>query len=385
MMNVTQIQPEQCCGCSACSAICPKDAIVMTPDAQGFLYPAVDEGKCVDCGLCLRVCHDAQNRDIAPVGAYAAKNTDRDALKRSSSGGVAYALCQQVITQGGAVYGVAYDENHRVITCRADTLEGCEAFFGSKYVQTDPCGTFRQVSTDLKEGRTVLYFGTSCHIAGLLSYCSQKHCQMDKLITVDLICHGVPSPGIFSDYMAFLKKDPRFTGFAFRTKERPWGYGSANFGCTIYHRGGRKKTDSVEARLFLDLFFSNNCLRPHCYECKHASLDKPADITIADYWGLQDAHPEFFSEDGVSAVIVHSEKGEALFKSAELLTYIESTTEAIARKQANIGGSSPKSPNYDAFWKLYHEKGFLAVAKRYGGLTMKRRIKTFLRRQGILK
>lgn len=384
-MNVTQIQREQCCGCSACAAICPKDAIAMVSDDQGFLYAAVDENKCVDCNLCVKVCNDAKNRDRSPVAAYAAKNTDSAALKRSSSGGVAYALCQQVIAQGGAVYGVAYDESHRVITCRADTLEGCEAFFGSKYVQTDPCGTFRQVSSDLKDGRTVLYFGTSCHIAGLLSYCRQKRCDTDRLVTVDLICHGVPSPGIFADYIAYLKRSPRFAHFAFRTKELPWGYGSTNYGCTIYQKNGRKVTDSVEARLFLNLFFSNNCLRPHCYECRHASLDKPADITIADYWGLREAHPDFFSEDGVSAVIVHSEKGDALFKSAKLLSYIESTPEAIAEKQGNIGRSSPKSPHYDAFWKLYREKGFRAVAKRYGGLSIKRRIKTCLRRYGILR
>lgn len=384
-MSIASLPKNQCCGCTACMSVCPKDAIVMAADGQGFLYPKIDPSKCIECGLCDWVCSEAGEQKKAPLSAYAVKNRDEAVRKRSSSGGAAHGLCRSMIEQGGVVYGVAYDKNHRVVTERAATLAECEAFYGSKYVQTDVGATFRQVYADLKAGTGVLYFGTSCHIAGLLSYLNRKKANTERLVTVDLICHGVPSPKLFADYIDFLAEDHRFAHFEFRTKALPWGYGSKNYGCTVYLRSGKKQVDSLKARLFLNLFFSNTCLRPYCYGCKYASLEKPADITIADYWGLQEAHPEFFDEGGVSAVVINSQKGEQFLRSAGELVCLKSTVENITRKQGNIGSPSPKSKDYDTFWKLYEEKGFPAVAKKYGGYHWKRAVKTGLRKLGLLK
>ena len=199
----------------------------------------------------------------------------------------------------------------------------------------------------------------------------QKKCSTEKLITVDLICHGVPSPKIFRDYIAFLNKgSKRLDHFSFRTKKFPWGYGSKSFGCTIYWKNGREETDSARARLFLNLFFSNNCIRKHCHFCEYCGFDKPADITIADYWGLKEAHPTFFDERGVSAVITHNDKASQFFKSTDVL-WVDSSIEKISLKQANMSHPSPQSAQCNEFWKDYNKGGFMAVAKKYGGYNIK--------------
>jgi len=189
-----------------------------------------------------------------------------------------------------------------------------------------------------------------------------------------LICHGVPSPGLFDDYIGFLKKDNLFDHFEFRTKKMPWGYGSKNFGCTIYRKDGSQKIDTVKARMFLKLFFSNNCIRPYCHACPYTSIRKPADITLADYWGLKEEHPEFMDEKGVSAVITHNEKGDSYFRSCDI-SWIDSSVEKIAHKQANLDHPSPKSKTYDDFWNVYRVSGFEGVARKYGDYNLKGYIK----------
>lgn len=201
----------------------------------------------------------------------------------------------------------------------------------------------------------------------------------DKLYTVDFACHGVPSPKLFADYIAFLKRDPLFQRFAFRTKKLPWGYGSATYGCTIFRKNGTSETDTDKARLFLEFFFSNHCLRPSCYGCRYATINKPSDITMMDYWGLKDAHPDFFDEAGVSAVITRTDKGDRFFNTANL-ERIESTIEKIQKKQLNLKQPSPRSEQYDAFWQDYEKNGFMYVAKKYCGYSAVKRIKRMIKR-----
>lgn len=372
-MNVNTVSKTDCCGCTACQAVCPVGAIKMEADEEGFIYPVVTD-KCIHCGLCYTTCTGKAMYNQSVRSAYAAKNTNKEVLKKSSSGGISNALCECVVLNGGIVYGVAYTDNFKVAVIRAETMQDCCAFYGSKYVQADPADSFSLVYEDLKNGKEVLFFGTSCVIAGLISFLKAKKCDVSQLYTIDIICHGVPSPKIFADYIHWLGKDLKT--FEFRTKNKPWGYGSRNFGCTIttVKGGGQKKeVDTVKARVFLNLFFSNNCLRPHCHRCEFASIEKPSDISIADFWGLKDVHPDFFDEKGVSAVLIHSEKGERLFGRLKNVIYIQSTVENITKKQGNLNHASQIAPTRDDFWKLYMEKGFLAVAKKYGGWNIKYR------------
>ena len=379
-MNIESINKTDCCGCSGCMAVCPEQAIAMKADTEGFIYFSVDKTKCIDCGLCINVCNRAESNKKDIIKAYAIKNRNELVLNKSSSGGVSHGLLETIITAGGVVYGVVYDDDYKVITRRADSLNDCDAFYESKYVQTNPLNTFSEVKDDLTVGKKVLYFGTSCHISGLLSFLSQSKVDTDNLYTVDLICHGVPSPLLFADYIDWLKQDLNFVSFHFRTKHKPWGYGSKNFGCTIDVSSKLLKRnialiDTPKARAFLNLFFSNNCLRPHCHSCRFAGINKPADLTIADYWGCAEEEPDFFSERGVSAVLVHTEKGDMLLKQSRELLMKLTTVDQIQKKQGNMSHPSPISEDRDDFWQLYYNHGFDAVVKKYGSFTFKQRIK----------
>lgn len=381
-MNIRSITNENCCGCTACESVCPKLAIAMNADIQGFIYPKVNGEKCIDCGLCLKVCNAKNSYKSDVVDSYAVKNTCKEILKKSSSGGISDAIARNCINNSGSVYGVIYDEEYRVVTARLTNYSDLEKLYGSKYVQTDPQKTFISVHDDLLAEKKVVYFGTSCHIAGLLSYLDEKKCDRRNLTTVDLICHGTPSPSVFSDYIAWLRKNKNFQRFQFRTKAKPWGYGSRNFGCTITYKNmisvnTKTLVDTLKSRVFLKLFFSNNCLRPKCYDCEYTDK-RPADITIADYWGCVDEEPEFFSEDGVSAVIAYTEKGRNLIESLPSVEYIHSALGKIQKKQGMMHESAQKADTYNEFWKMYISRGFMPVAKKYGGYSVKSRFKKFL-------
>lgn len=228
-----------CCGCSACASICAHDAISMKPDALGFLYPEVDTGKCVDCGLCENVCAFNANYDTSlnlesPI-AYGARHKNIDEVMRSRSGAVFAALSDFVLENGGVVYGAGYTDHFRVVHKRAITKEERDEFRGSKYVQSDMNTVFRQVRADLKDGRTVLFSGTPCQTSGLNSFVGKR--LRNNLILIDLVCHGVPGPFLWRDYIAYLeKKEGKVIEWVnFRDKEQ---FGWASHKETFKFRGG---------------------------------------------------------------------------------------------------------------------------------------------------
>ena len=206
MIKVTN--PADCCGCTACASICTHDAISMQPDALGFLYPVVDESKCTDCGLCEKVCafndHYDTGLNLPQPEAYAARHKDMHEVETSRSGAAFIAISDYVLENGGVVYGAGYTDHFRVVHKRATTKEERDEFKGSKYVQSDLTGVFRQVKQDLKDGLTVLFSGTPCQTSGLNSYVGKK--LRENLVLVDIVCHGVPGPYLWRDYLAYLEK-----------------------------------------------------------------------------------------------------------------------------------------------------------------------------------
>ena len=265
-MNVqSYIEKTQCCGCRACEIVCPANAISMHADWQGFLYPSVDENQCIACGLCVMICKRKTAYKKPPIGAYAAYHNNDAVRMKSSSGGICAAFYQYAI-EGGACYGVAYNKEHSAVYERGVTASDCERFLGSKYTQADTGRTFAEVRRDIEEGIKVLYVGTSCHIAGLLSYLEAVRCDVSNLVTVDLICHGVPSPRLFGDFIAFLQRLPEFASFSFRTKYQGWQH------CpTIFYKGGTWEINTARAWIFQRL-----CKAPHnlCYAQKDIMLSK---------------------------------------------------------------------------------------------------------------
>ncbi len=206
MIHITD--PADCCGCTACASVCIHDAIIMQPDALGFLYPVADKEKCIDCGLCEKVCAFNENYDKSlnldiPI-AYAARHKDMREVESSRSGAAFIAISDYILEQGGAVYGAGYTDHFRVVHKRATTKEERDEFKGSKYVQSDMGNCFRQVKEDLKSGRMVLFSGTPCQTSGLNSYIGKK--LRENLYLVDIVCHGVPGPYIWRDYIDYLEK-----------------------------------------------------------------------------------------------------------------------------------------------------------------------------------
>lgn len=378
--SISNLPKVDCCGCTACYSICGKHAITMQRDEQGFMYPKVDEKQCVDCGLCAKVCPGLHPHAFHAIKCYGAKHKDKAEQLSSTSGGFAAALSQVIVEQGGAVYGVVFEDVKYVVTRRIDRKEDLPLLKGSKYVQSNIGETFVQAAKDLKAGRKVAFFATSCHIDGLQNYLLAKKIDTTNLVTVDLICHGTPSPMLFEQYIDYLSRRKPVSKFYFRTKAVGWGFGSKTFSPSVRYTDGEKVFSTPRTLAFQQLFFSNNCLRPHCYQCPYAGKGRVADFTIADFWGLHFLHPEKFDRDGVSLVLVNTKKGQGIFQGLNNIESFETTFENACLKQSNQTAPSKKAATYEQFWKDYEKGGIDGVLKKYTVLNRKAYIKFYVKK-----
>lgn len=314
---------EDCCGCSACINICPKHLIRFNEDSEGFLYPIVDRDACVKCGLCADVCPIINQYDGKQlIEIYAAKHQSETVRLNSSSGGIFTLLAEQVINEGGVVFGARFNDNWEVIHDYTETKEGLSPFRGSKYVQSYMGGTFKQVKTFLELGRKVMFSGTPCHIAGLKRYLRHEY---PNLLTVDFVCHGVPSPKVWRLYLqeeiarqgergkntvvASPKDMPVITGINFRDKSTGWE--KYSFVLNFSEASAEGEQNTVLSSVFTEnpymkAFLSNLILRPSCYSCPVKSGKSGADITIGDFWGIENAHPSFYDDMGCSVILVYN-------------------------------------------------------------------------------
>lgn len=319
-----------CCGCEACVQRCPKRCISLHRDQEGFLYPLVDESICIDCGLCERVCPVInQGEPLKPLVAYAAKNQDESVRLSSSSGGVFTALAEQVIAQGGVVFGARFDESWNVVHDYVETVEGLSAFRGAKYAQSRIGLCFLQAETFLRQGRQVLFSGLPCQIAGLKKFLRKDY---DNLITVDLFCHGVPSPMVWKRFLEEEVATPhtQLKSISFRDKASGW----KNYSFSYL----QEDTDGVHLHrilsaknLFMRGFLTDLYLRPSCYHCPVKQCKSGSDLTIGDYWGIQQAHPGLDDDKGVSAVLVNTDKGAAILQAVQQVSLYESTFEKVVK------------------------------------------------------
>lgn len=364
MANIIQVG-EHCFGCTACEHICPVSCISMVQDTKGFLYPVVDENQCIDCGLCLQVCpyvtDSTLGSELFPETlAYASKHTDDATRIQSSSGGAFTAISNYVLGQQGVVYGAGYGKDLTVCHMRASSIEQRNALRGSKYAQSNLGDTFKQVEQDLKNKLSVLFTGTPCQVAGLRNYLQKEY---ENLLAVDVICHGIPSQKVFKDYLGLMEKQEgsSILDCKFRDKSKGWSSLVLNLEFT----SGHIMIDSPNSSYYT-LFVDGTILRPSCYECKFSNFNRPSDITIGDFWGIERTLPQFEDGLGVSLILVNSRKGEALFKSvSDQLTSIQSThTDCL---QHPLYSPTRARRDKDAFWKEYDEHGYLFVGKKYGG------------------
>lgn len=306
-----------CCGCSACASVCPKHCITMQEDSEGFLYPIVDETLCIDCGLCERVCHELHPFDERkPQKVLAAINKDEEIRLKSSSGGIFYILAKQVIDDGGVVFGARFNDDWQVVIDYAEDIDGIKAFMGSKYVQARTETAYIDAKRFLSEGRKVLFSGTPCQIAGLHHFLRKQH---DNLLTVDIICHGTPSPMVWGRYLdETVEQVKEICNIEFRNKTNGW----KNFSFKI-ERNESDDTISVLSSFkdnpFMKAFLRDIILRPACYDCKAKSGRSHSDITIADFWGVHSIFPEMDDDKGTGLVFINSEKGESALSNQRII------------------------------------------------------------------
>ena len=353
-----------CCGCTACYSACPQDAISMRFDSEGFKYPVIDANKCIECSLCERVCpliglDKLQKRKTE--WAYCLYNNDPKKLIESSSGGIFCELSRYVIENSGVVYGAVYDKEWVVRHERATEFSCLNKFRGSKYVQSDLLGTFKSVEADLKNGNLVLFSGTPCQIAGLKKFLLKDY---KNLITCDLLCHGVPSPLVFKDYISFVQKKRGSKIININMKDKTEGWGKQSL--RIYYENNTSEQGTSMSYLWNRVFFSNLALRPSCYTCKFVDYDRCSDVTIGDYWNINKYHPGFYNKDGVSLILIQTNRGLDIFNA------IKGNFTCLQLMRGEYPQESLEEPVKepslrDRFWKDLSLKGFSSVARKYFG------------------
>ncbi len=303
------LERNACSGCGACAQTCPKNCIEMLPDKEGFLYPHIDAEKCVGCQSCDRVCpvNKASCSSSSIVEAFGAFHLNNEMREKSSSGGIFSSFAEYVIQQGGVVFGAAMKPNLHVEHVGVETLEGLESLRGSKYVQSSIGMSFASAKDYLLAGRLVYFSGTPCQIAGLYAYLGHGY---DNLITQDLICHGAPSPYVWESYINDLEKtqNAQIEKVFFRNKKNGW----RDYCVYFEFADGTKCVHKYCDDDYMKAFLSNLSLRPSCYECRYKGVERPADITLGDFWGIEQIKPEFDDNRGCSLIIIHSDKGKEL-------------------------------------------------------------------------
>lgn len=338
-----------CCGCSACVQVCPLQCISVFEDNEGFLYPRVDESRCIDCGKCEKACPILhQSAAIKPLRVYAAKNDNEEIRLSSSSGGIFTLLAEATIEKGGVVFGARFDEQWEVIHDYTENKEGVSAFRGSKYVQSRMGNNYSRVETFLKRGRTVLFSGTPCQVAGLKLF---LHREYDKLLTVDFVCHGVPSPKVWKRYLAERVENNQIRNIDFRSKKEGWK--KYNFSLSLSMDGREDTTLSTSVfyeNIYMRAFLADLILRPSCYACSFKSSQSGSDITIGDFWGIENVLPKMDDDKGCSLVLLNNEKSLLCYHKLNVYT-VMSTYEDAVRGNSSIVYSANWHPNRERFFK----------------------------------
>ena len=338
---ITLASVVQCSGCTACKAACPKQAITMVADHEGFLRPQIDAEKCVQCHACERACpvlHPTEPN--ASPTCYAARTKDETLRIVSSSGGIFTELARPILAKGGVVFGCVWEKPALVaIHAKAETEDELAAMRGSKYVQSDLRDTYREVKAELQKGRAVLFSGTPCQIAGLNKYLGKSY---DNLLTVEIICHGVPSPLVFEKYKQELGLPITVN---FKDKAESWH--NPTFSWTSSN--GETSREKLYANAYALAFLRDLCLRPSCYDCQAKGGRSGADITIADFWGIEKVCPELDDDRGTSAVLLHTPKGHQMWEALQGVEYKSVVFDDVLMGNPSYIRSVVQSKNRDYF------------------------------------
>lgn len=340
-----------CCGCGACSNICAKKAIQMQSDEEGFLYPVVNEDLCVDCGLCVSVCPASTDKEILrqPISSYAAWNKDENVRFESSSGGMFSVIAENILDRGGVVYGAAWKDGLKLSHVGVERKEQLGSLRGSKYIQSDMGNCYSEIRNHLRQDRWVCFCGTPCQVAALQLFLRKEY---DKLVTVDFVCHGVPSQKVFDAFLSDVEKrrGVRLDRYNFRDKRvNGWSVSTTSSGLVM---GSGKRKDimyDIAMSSYMKAFLLGKMSRTSCYSCAFSQKKRCSDFTLGDYWGVRNVFPQMQDvAKGVSMLFVNTEKAHSFMDQiAEKSELIKSSVDEIAAYNANLNQPThrPQSRN----------------------------------------
>ena len=364
MTEIRLCDKELCTGCMACYNACPHGSISINTDEEGFAVPVINHDTCLKCGKCMRVCPIL--KELKPVEvqtAFKGWSRDEELLKNSSSGGVFSLLSSQVLADGGIVYGAAFDENLYLRHVSAHTEEEMPKLRGSKYVQSYIGETFREIKEGLDEGKSVLFCGTPCQVAGLNGFLGKK--DYPKLLTVDLVCHGVPSPKVFKSFKEWLENENNSQIEEYKFRDKKWSW--MKYSSLVTFKNGAKHHGKWEEDPWMRGFLREYFLRQSCHHCKFANMNRQSDITLADFWSYYPKKGEVKNNDsGCSLILMNTEKGRNAFEpcKSQMHSYSITLDEARRCNQA-LNRCFPESPLRVEFWKDYNSKPFNDLIDKY--------------------
>ena len=350
----------QCCGCSACVDACPQRAIVMQADQEGFYYPELQRELCIECGGCKKVCPWKGEENKEELRKFFGAQAKNDELRgTSTSGGAFPVLAEYILQSGGVIYGAGFDSSMRLTHQRADDREKLTRLIQTKYIQSDLTGIYQMVGRDLDDGKNVLFVGTPCQTEALRKRFGTAYPQ---LLLVDLVCYGVPSPGIWKDYVLYLerKHGGKLKAFCFRDKR------NRNNGHTVsYQVGSREFVNAYGKDPFIAMFNSNCILRPSCHACRFSTPRRSSDITIGDFWGIEKKAPDMDDGMGTSLVILHTRKAVQVWEAVrDRFRLIECAEHEVL--QPRLISPTAAARKRGLFFKLYRKTPFRLLVFLFG-------------------
>lgn len=372
MPNISYKSKNECCGCGACENICPKKCIDIVCDKEGFEYPKVNEQDCIDCGLCVRTCPWEGKTQASPIKIYGLKAKDKELQYKSSSGGAFLTIANHLLNEGYVVFGATYtDDYSKVEHVKIETCSDLNRLRGSKYVQSNLSDIFTQIKNLLNSGRKVAFSGTGCQVAALKLFLRNK--EYDGLVTIDILCHGVPSPLLFKE---FIKRVSGRYGkiLSMNMKDKTDGWGAQK----IKVEAERPVPQSV-LNLWSSIFYSRVALRPSCYECKFMSLERSGDISLGDFWGVEKVDKEFTDKAGVSLALFGTTKGLKIYET--LSSHFEGIEVSGEECLQPVLVGPEKAPGWRMqFWDTYYKFGFDEIAYRYWGIAFVNKLRLKINR-----
>ncbi|WP_041139760.1 Coenzyme F420 hydrogenase/dehydrogenase, beta subunit C-terminal domain [Beduini massiliensis] len=365
-----------CSGCTLCSIVCPTKAITYKSDLNGFIYPKIDNEKCIECSRCDKICHintnESQNSEL--LKGYAFINNSKDELLISSSGGAFISIVKAIFKKENnvSVYGAEmfYEPNVHVRHTRATTIEEARKFSGSKYIYSDIKNILSNIIEDIYDNKFIIFSGLPCQIKAIKNYLSVKNVDSKKIMYIDLVCHGTSSKGFFDNFINMLEKKYKSKVIIFKFREKKLGW--KGYPCYVKFQNGKELKNTFLLRNYPVLYLKGLLMRKSCFNCQFSSSKRISDITLGDFWGIEKIKNNLNTKNGISMITINSEKGlEISSLLSNFGTLIEVSIPDIINEQDNMQHGHNQPTDYDSFWKSYEKFGITYVLKKYGSLNLK--------------